>query len=203
MPLWLPTSPFQCSWAAHAACQLTPERFIGRRRLLCPPVKPRPGVFTFLQVPTPLPRLPALLAAKEGPTGTYLGADKQVWAAGFGTQTPYFYDPPIILQQAAQKLQTLTACTKYYLQVGRSQQAQQALRLREAGLGRLAGPCLRRCGVLAVGEREAPCPRGCSVLDQGPLTPRHFPQIPYFVNFTSPKDTLICSGECQAGCAGV
>ncbi|KAL4429395.1 hypothetical protein ABPG77_005169 [Micractinium sp. CCAP 211/92] len=72
---------------------------------------------------------------KEGPTGTYLGADKQVWAAGFGTQTPYFYDPPIILQQAAQKLQTLTACTKYYL------------------------------------------------------------QIPYFVNFTSPKDTLICSGN--------
>lgn len=120
-----------------ARCLPTQPRMV-HGPTLCPPVEPRPGVCTFLQAPTPLPRLPALLAAKEGPTGTYLGADKQVWAAGFGTQTPYFYDPPIILQQAAQKLQTLTACTKYYLQVGRPQ--------RPAGRGPGGGQGTREAG---------------------------------------------------------
>lgn len=72
---------------------------------------------------------------KEGATGTNLPGGKQVWATGFGTMTPFLYDPPYILQQAAQKLQTLTDCTKFYM------------------------------------------------------------QIPYYVNFTSPQNTLMCSGN--------
>ncbi|KAL4458591.1 hypothetical protein ABPG75_013456 [Micractinium tetrahymenae] len=87
----------------------------------------RPSTKPVIQLPPYRP--------KEGLTGTNLPSGKQVWAAGFGTMTPYFYDPPIILQQAAQKLQPLEACTKFY-------------------------------------ER-----------------------IPYFINFTSPQNTMICAGN--------
>lgn len=63
--------------------------------------------------------------------------------------TPFFYDPPIILQQAAQKLQTLDACTKFYEKVGSLQ--------RPAGGGRRRGgePCLppvRRVAMHCRGE---------------------------------------------------
>lgn len=58
-------------------------------------------------------------AAKEGATGTNLPGGKQVWATGFGVMVPEGYAPVKILQQAAQKLQTLTACTTLYEQVGR------------------------------------------------------------------------------------